>query len=344
MRYILTGAAVIALAAGGAYADPGKGKGNDKHAAAQTHGKAQGKAQTRGPGPGAKAKANVRAKAHVAQNGQGNKHANQGNSHKPQARQVERRQEPRAVSRGNGNRDRKVENRVDRREVRRDDRRGSNRYVDRDRYEEDRRFLAQDRSRGLIDGCPPGLAKKHNGCMPPGQAKARDGYYDRSLFGYDYRPRLFGLTNYSGGNYYYNDGYLLRMGDAGRISGYIPLLGGALSIGNPWPQQYSYNQMPNYYVDYYNLGPSANYRYADNVIYRVDPQDAAITSIAALLTGNDFNVGQPMPRGYDVYNVPYAYQDRYYDTPDSMYRYSDGYVYRIDPKTQLVAAAINLLL
>jgi hypothetical protein len=23
------------------------------------------------------------------------------------------------------------------------------------------------------DGCPPGLAKKHNGCMPPGQAKKR---------------------------------------------------------------------------------------------------------------------------------------------------------------------------
>jgi hypothetical protein len=22
-----------------------------------------------------------------------------------------------------------------------------------------------------IGGCPPGLAKKHNGCMPPGQAK-----------------------------------------------------------------------------------------------------------------------------------------------------------------------------
>lgn len=25
-----------------------------------------------------------------------------------------------------------------------------------------------------VGGCPPGLAKKHNGCMPPGQAKKRD--------------------------------------------------------------------------------------------------------------------------------------------------------------------------
>lgn len=28
-------------------------------------------------------------------------------------------------------------------------------------------------------GCPPGLAKKHNGCMPPGQAKK----YDRVIVG-----------------------------------------------------------------------------------------------------------------------------------------------------------------
>ena len=51
-----------------------------------------------------------------------------------------------------------------------------------------------------------------------------------------------------------------------------------------------------------------------------------------------------MPRGYDVYNVPYTYRDRYYDTPDNMYRYSDGYVYRVDPETRLVAAAIELLI
>jgi hypothetical protein len=25
-----------------------------------------------------------------------------------------------------------------------------------------------------VGGCPPGLAKKHNGCMPPGQAKRSD--------------------------------------------------------------------------------------------------------------------------------------------------------------------------
>jgi hypothetical protein len=41
--------------------------------------------------------------------------------------------------------------------------------------------------------------------------------------------------------------------------------------------------------------------------------------------------------------VPYDWRDEYVDGPDSLYRYSDGYVYQIDPKTQLVMAAIQLL-
>ena len=97
-------------------------------------------------------------------------------------------------------------------------------------------------------------------------------------------------------------------------------------------------------MDYYDLGGRDRYRYADNVIYRVNPEDAAITSIAALITGDEFTIGQPMPAGYDVYNVPYAYRDRYYDTSDYMYRYSDGYVYQVDPETRLVASVIDLLI
>ena len=73
-----------------------------------------------------------------------------------------------------------------------------------------------------------------------------------------------------------------------------------------------------------------------------DPNDKNARH-AALLTGDQFGIGQPMPLGYDVYNVPYAYRDRYYDTPDANYRYADGYIYQVDPKTQLIAAAIQLL-
>lgn len=179
---------------------------------------------------------------------------------------------------------------------------------------------------GLIDGCPPGLAKKANGCQPPGQARGN---------GYD--AGWFGLT---GDDYRYRDGYMVRYGDGG-ISSYIPLLGGALSIGREWPGDFGVARVPDYYRSYYNLGE--DYRYYDNTLYRLDPETSAIASIVALITGDDITVGRPMPSGYDVYNVPMGYRDRYRDGPDAQYRYSDGYIYQIDPETRLVAAAIELL-
>ena len=189
-------------------------------------------------------------------------------------------------------------------------------------------------ARGVIAGCPPGLAKKNPPCVPPGQVRSPLRNFDR--------PGFWGLR-LDDGRYRYDDGYLVRLAPDGRIGGYIPLLGGALAIGNVWPSYYQPVVLPSYYESYYGLGPHESYRYADNVIYQVDPETAAITSIAALLTGDDFAVGQPMPVGYDVYNVPYAYREQYYDRPDALYRYSDGYVYQVDPETRLIAAAIELL-
>ena len=68
-----------------------------------------------------------------------------------------------------------------------------------------------------------------------------------------------------------------------------------------------------------------------------------ITSVAALLSPG-FTVGQALPVGYDVYNVPYAYRQTYYDTPDAWYRYNNGYIYQVDPVTQLVTAVVASLL
>jgi hypothetical protein len=189
-------------------------------------------------------------------------------------------------------------------------------------------------ARGLVAGCPPGLAKKNPPCVPPGQVRTPFRSFDR--------PDFWGLR-LGDGSYRYDDGYLVRLGRDGRIGGYIPLLGGALAIGNAWPAYYEPVALPSYYESYYGLGAYNSYRYADNVIYQVDPQTAAITSIAALLTGDDFTVGSPMPAGYDIYNVPYAHRAQYQDTPEASYRYSDGYVYQIDPETRLIAAAIELL-
>ena len=70
-----------------------------------------------------------------------------------------------------------------------------------------------------IGGCPPGLAKKGNGCMPPGQAKK---YYNvgqrynrnyGNLWSYNQIP--YDLRNRydfdQSSRYYYRDGYVYRV-------------------------------------------------------------------------------------------------------------------------------------
>ncbi|MCH2486974.1 MAG: hypothetical protein MK010_04420 [Erythrobacter sp.] len=370
MRILTSSVAILALAATGAIAQ-GQGNGNGQGnrgndrggppAAAQGGPDANGNGNARRGGPPAAAQGNrgngnadrggPPAQAQQGRVERGNGNANnanaaarnadrgnidRGNGQRPAVERGAQRIERDLRGNGNGNANRNAA------VVRGNNQNGGNdaRFVDRiaDRYvqPEGRYGGSFGYSPSLIDGCPPGLAKKNNGCQPPGLAR------QRAPYGSLYQPDLFGLTGYDRGNYFYDGGYLLRRSGSD-IAGYIPLLGGALSVGNQWPGSYGSSSLPDYYVDYYGLGGPQNYRYADDAIYRVDPTTSAIQSIAALLTGDQFTVGQPMPRGYDVYNVPYAYRDRYYDTPEANYRYSDGYVYRVDPQTQLVAAAIDLL-
>ena len=190
---------------------------------------------------------------------------------------------------------------------------------------------------GNVPSCPPGLVKKNNGCLPPGLEK-----HDRDpVFGYSYEPSLYGIFGARGNRYAYRDGYLLPLGSGGS---YIPLLGGALTIGRVWPSNYPSRLVPEYVGEYFGINDDDRYRYADDVVYRVDPETAAIEGIAALLTGSDFNVGSQLPSGYDVYNLPASYRDRYADGPDALYRYSDGRIYEVDPETMLIARAIDLVL
>lgn len=198
-------------------------------------------------------------------------------------------------------------------------------------------YFQRDRDRGLIAGCPPGLAKKDNGCLPPGQARqiARAAGADR----YDWLWRTRGDDS----RYRYADGYLYRMNPQGSLLGYLPVLGGALAPGATWPAQYAYQPAPDYYSRYFGLPQGQDYRYADGALYGVNPQTQVISQVAALLTGQNLGVGQPLPGGYDVYNVPHAQRAQYADNANSIYRYNDGYVYQADPKTQLVTAVIQLL-
>ena len=286
MRILVAGAAAIALAAGGAYAAPGKGQGNDKR-----------------------------------KNDRGAAQLERGKPDNGRANSVRQRAKL---------------------DTKRRDNRTPDEPIARDRGNGARAFLDRDRNRTLIAGCPPGLTRRNTDCVAPDQSGTSP-VRDRRWNGYAYDPGLFGLSHYDAGRYHYESGYLLRRTSEGRVTGYLPVLGGALAIGNVWPSSYESYAVPDYFVDYYDLGPASSYRYAENVLYRVDPEDSAITSVAGLLTGDTFAVGQPLPAGYDVYNVPYSYRARYADTADAWYRYSDGHVYRIDPETQLVAAVIDLL-
>lgn len=196
----------------------------------------------------------------------------------------------------------------------------------------------QDEVRAFVPACPPGLAKRHDGCLPRGLAQKRRS----DAFGYEYRPTLFAIPMRGQVQYVYYDGYLVPV-EGGRGS-YIPLLGGALAVGQPWPSTYPSANLPAWQRSYYGFDEPRDYHSADNVVYRVDPDTAAIQAVAALLTGSDFTIGSPMPGGYDVYNVPFIYQSQYADSSDALYRYADGRVYQVDPATNLIARAIDLVL
>ncbi|MEJ6790287.1 hypothetical protein BrevBR_12100 [Brevundimonas sp. BR2-1] len=325
----ITSALVLALAAPTAvFADPGNGKGGDKQERGQRGGEARDSGAAHAGGHGA----------------QDNPSAGRGNGRPDRPPESARNGPGRTAERGP---DRAEAVRVpdlvrgDRGDGRRDANSDVRREVARQVFQtRDGRpvvYFSRDEDRGLIAGCPPGLAKKNNGCLPPGQARqiARAAGADR----YDWLWRMGG----GDGRYEYRGGYLYRVDPQGSPLGWLPVLGGALSPGAVWPAQYRYQPAPDYYSSYFGLPANRDYRYANGALYGVDPQTQMISQVAALLTGENIGVGQRLPAGYDVYNVPYDYRSRYVDGPDAMYRYNDGYVYQADPKTQLVTAVIQLL-
>lgn len=264
--------------------------------------------------------------------------------------------------------------------------------------------------RGWVDGCPPGLAAKHNGCMPPGQAMkllgsplsraasfatlaalpeslrymypdTPDRYYrygDGYLYGVNrntdvidsllplmaggylpgmtfpasymnsYVPDYYGMSSFypdtAYADYRYMDGNVYSLDPySGVIEGVIPTYAYGYGVGQMLPASYGYYNVPYQYRSVYYDTPDYNYWYAPGAIYQVDPQSQLITSVASLLAPG-MVVGQPMPLGYATYNVPIAYRATYYDTPTAWYRYNNGYIYQVDPTTQLVTAIVASLL
>ncbi len=202
------------------------------------------------------------------------------------------------------------------------------------------------RGRGLLAGCPPGLDKKDNGCLPPGQVKQLLGTRLAAGLRDDLVPFPYRRWFRDNDDYLFRagNGYIYRVDrDDFSIAGLIPMAGsGYYAIGDPWPSPYNFYNVPYQYRTLWNDNDDYLYRYSNGAIYAVDRDSMAVNGIVSLLAG-DLGMGQPLPLGYDAYNVPLAYRTTYYDTPDAWYRYNDGYFYRVDPTTRLVTAVIDAL-
>ena len=70
-----------------------------------------------------------------------------------------------------------------------------------------------------------------------------------------------------------------------------------------------------------------------------------IVAISAIipLFGGGFGIGQPLPAGYDVYNVPMQYRDTWYDNDESLYRYGDNAIYEVDSDSGMIEGIVALL-
>lgn len=336
---LAAGAAALAMSMPALSQGQGRGGGNDK-----------------GGGQGAKAERGDRGQSAKSDRGDDNRGRDRGGEARqdrrsdrgPERMEVRQsRDDDRGRGRGRGDdaREVRVDDRSDIR-VRRDDRGrddGDIRIVTRDFDPDGDRFF---RTRGLIAGCPPGLDKKDNGCMPPGQVRTLLGAPLRPAFADDMVPFAYRNWYRDNDDYYFRsgDGFIYRIDrDDNLVNGLIPLFGsGYYTMGDPWPEPYDFYNVPYQYRTYYPEGGDYHYRYGDGAIYRLDPSTNAVNAIVSLLAG-DLGVGSRLPMGYNTYNVPFAYRDRYYDTPNDWYRYNDGYIYRVDPTTRLITAVIDAI-
>jgi hypothetical protein len=166
-------------------------------------------------------------------------------------------------------------------------------------------------------------------------------FYPASYSAFDYGYGGYGYDNLC--NRYAN-GVIYRVDCiTGMIVDVVPMYAGGYGVGQMLPSAYSYYNVPSQYRSLYYDTPDYNYWYAPGAIYQYDPSSSLITSVAALMSPG-FSVGQPLPMGYNVYNVPYAYRSTYYDTPNAWYRYNNGYIYQVDPATQIVSAIVASIL
>ena len=165
--------------------------------------------------------------------------------------------------------------------------------------------------------------------------------YDVYNVPYAYRSTYFDTDD---SWYRYDDGTIYQVDPYTRmIESAIPVSYAGYAVGHPVPAAYPGYAVPVTYSGLYHEAPGYDYRYFDGGIYQIQPQTQVVVAPVALVTGHTLGVGQVLPVGYDVYNVPYAYRDRYHDDDRYMYRYADGHIYQVDPQTRLIQAVIDAI-
>ena len=185
-----------------------------------------------------------------------------------------------------------------------------------------------DRDRDLIDGLIPLFGAALIG-QPLGQNFINP-YNQPSYYSALYPNSPYDCHQYGYGYVYETDCM------TGMVEDVIPTYAYGYGVGQIMPASYSYYNVPYAYRSSFVDNDDYYYRYAPGAIYQVDRGTALISAVAALLTGG-LTVGQPLPTGYSAYNVPMAYRSTYYDTPDMLYRYDNGYIYGINPQTRVVS-------
>jgi hypothetical protein len=163
-----------------------------------------------------------------------------------------------------------------------------------------------------------------------------------------YYPAAYGFNSfyrdYGDDCYRYGNGVIYEVDCfTGLVEDVIPLYAGGYGVGQLLPSSYGYYNVPLQYRPLYFDTPDYGYWYAPGAIYQYDRDTSLITSVAALLSPG-FTIGQPLPVGYNMYNVPLGYRSTYYDTPNAWYRYNNGYIYQVDPTTMLVTAIVASIL
>ena len=335
---------------GGGHATAQASRGERKQAAPKQRSMRMAQAHSAPAHKQAKAQQRAKVQSRMAQ-GHGNGHAKVAHTDRTMRADAARHQQVRVADVRHA-RDRQLATSRDARNVQnrqvalRDF--GRDRNDARPRVRDDARWINADyQDRGRISGCPPGLAAKHNGCMPPGQARQLIGQRIPDAYRSTRLPAA--LRDYYRDNddyyYRYGDGYLYRVDRSDNlISALLPLFGGGLAASASRSRRPISNYLrpdllpavlPDDYGDDY-------YRYANGYVYEIDRDTGLIDDVDPASGSRLWRRADAAGR-YSYYNVPYQYRDYYSDTDDYYYRYAPGAIYQVDPRRQLITSVASLL-